>query len=471
MRAFDLVTCRGDAVLRAVEVEDIDGVRWVNISAISDRWPRIAVETNGCRYPPMDVRCERCRAQYVFDDDQVTPQGLTVQCTNCGHVFRVKKKELVVTVPVRPEDLAEAPMLATAAAPRPHPEAPEQRWTVRQAGGGTLTFTELATLQRWIVERKVGRDDVVSQGDEAWVRLGTIGELSSFFEVVEAADRGRRAVPSSATAPYPPPPVPTGAFPFPPPSVPPAPPPGTPFPPPRASAAPAPAQAGELDAAEPEVARAGRRRGPSLAVAAALLVTAGAAAYVLLPTLGGAPPPPQAAPQPPAPAPQAAPEPVAVPLTVELKPAAPPAEPAQPPEPVAEVAPPKAPVPAPAAAAPRGTKAIMAQARALRDKGQVERALELYGRVASDEPENVDALTGRGLCYLDLGQYHVAEASFRAALQAEPGQPDAIMGLAETYRAQGNKAEALKQFQRYLELHPDGEEAVVARNAISQLKE
>jgi Tfp pilus assembly protein PilF len=91
--------------------------------------------------------------------------------------------------------------------------------------------------------------------------------------------------------------------------------------------------------------------------------------------------------------------------------------------------------------------------------------------VASDEPENVDALTGRGLCYLDLGQYHTAEASFRAALQAEPGQPDAIMGLAETYRAQGNKAEALRQFQRYLELHPDGEEAVVARNAISQLKE
>jgi predicted Zn finger-like uncharacterized protein len=38
----------------------------------------------------MDVRCERCRAQYVFDDDQVTAAGLTVQCTNCAHVFRVK---------------------------------------------------------------------------------------------------------------------------------------------------------------------------------------------------------------------------------------------------------------------------------------------------------------------------------------------------------------------------------------------
>ena len=63
----------------------------------------------------MDVRCERCRAQYVFDDEQVTPAGLTVQCTNCGHVFKVKKKELVVTVPVKPDELGVdvAPRLKT----------------------------------------------------------------------------------------------------------------------------------------------------------------------------------------------------------------------------------------------------------------------------------------------------------------------------------------------------------------------
>src|SRR5512147_2432796 len=67
----------------------------------------------------MDVRCERCRAQYVFDDDQVTPAGLTVQCTNCGHLFKVKKKELVVTVPVKPDEVEGTPMPATAAAQKP----------------------------------------------------------------------------------------------------------------------------------------------------------------------------------------------------------------------------------------------------------------------------------------------------------------------------------------------------------------
>src|SRR5512145_2976616 len=67
----------------------------------------------------MDVRCERCRAQYVFDDEQVTPAGLTVQCTNCGHVFKVKVKELVVTVPVKPGEMEGQPIPATAAAPKP----------------------------------------------------------------------------------------------------------------------------------------------------------------------------------------------------------------------------------------------------------------------------------------------------------------------------------------------------------------
>src|SRR5512141_2612281 len=102
----------------------------------------------------MDVRCERCRAQYVFDDDQVTPSGLTVQCTNCGHVFKVKKKELVVTVPVKPDELDAAPIPATAAAPRSgaaapaapvEPREPAREWRVRQASGNIFTFRELTT--------------------------------------------------------------------------------------------------------------------------------------------------------------------------------------------------------------------------------------------------------------------------------------------------------------------------------------
>jgi predicted Zn finger-like uncharacterized protein len=529
----------------------------------------------------MDVRCERCRAQYVFDDDQVTPQGLTVQCTNCGHVFRVKKKELVVTVPVRPEDVTEQPFLARMAAQRPGapaapstprpaapaappaerpaapsappasvaaatappPDAPHQGWTIRQAGGVTLGFTELTTLQKWIVERRVSPDDEVTQGDGAWLRLGAIEELQPFFDVVVAADRGRRAPPPPTTAPkpttrpggtdfYPPPPFPppsfanlqgaapqaSGAGPAGPaepyvqrPAGPAEPsarrPAGLAEPSARRPAAAPASLTTELDPEELAAVRGQRSGRTRLAVGALLLVTAGAVAYVFGPTLVGrdarpppAPPPAEApASSPPsAPAPTA-PEPVsvAVPLTIELK--APPeaGAPVPPPEvkpaiPEPGAAPPKpgegaaaprpagsaepsAPRPAgsaePSAPRPAGPKALMAQARKAREGGEFARAVDLYGKALAAEPDNVDALTGRGLCYFELGQYAPAEASFQRALQLDLEHPDAIMGLAETYRQQGKKAEALKLFERYLAVHPDGEEAAVARYAISQLKE
>jgi predicted Zn finger-like uncharacterized protein len=111
----------------------------------------------------MDVRCERCTAQYVFDGEQVTPSGLTVQCMSRGHVFKVKKKELVVTVPVKPDELDRAP-LPTAAAPRAARSAEPDRareWRVRQASGGVFAFKELTTLQKGIVEQKVSRDEAL----------------------------------------------------------------------------------------------------------------------------------------------------------------------------------------------------------------------------------------------------------------------------------------------------------------------
>ncbi|HUL58329.1 MAG TPA: zinc-ribbon domain-containing protein [Anaeromyxobacteraceae bacterium] len=484
----------------------------------------------------MDVRCERCRAQYVFDDDQVTPAGLTVQCTNCGHVFRVKKKELVVTVPVKPEEMeGKQPLPATAAAPRApgmagDPDrAKEKEWRVRQANGNVFTFKELTTLQKWIVEQKVSRDDEISLSGDQWKRLGNIAELASFFQVVEAAEKGRAQGSPVSMAPVYGVPVQSPLYPAPfsPPAYPPSfgvpapgqpaspfspavpPPPFSPptypqsFSPPTAPQPFSPATApGHLEVTEPvrPVRRAGpsqdvelseddlravgkRRRPGAVAAVLLLLVAAGALAYVLKPEwaewVGLRPKAPPA---------------VAVPITIELKPVDPApaggaapgtpgdqaaAAPVPTPEPVGEAALPKAPEPvakpepkpAPAAARPRGVKQLLAVAAKLREKGDAEHALDLYGRAVDEAPDNAAALAGRGLCYLDLSQYPPAEASFEAALQIDPREPDALLGLAETYRWQGKKAEAITYYERYLAQYPDGEEAAVARNAISQLKE
>jgi hypothetical protein len=167
-----------------------------------------------------------------------------------------------------------------------------------------------------------------------------------------------------------------------------------------------------------------------------------------------------------------APKPIPVPITIQVpEPPPPPAPPVPAPEPVIEPVVQAPPEPMkPAKAVPKGPKALLAQAGKLLENGDAEAALELYGRVASEDPSNSGAQAGRGLCYLDLENYAPAEASFLAALGVDPEHPDALLGLAETYRFQGKKAEAISHYEKYLARHPDGEDAEVAKHALAELR-
>lgn len=138
----------------------------------------------------MDVRCEKCKTEYEFDDARITEAGVTVKCTTCGYVFKVKKKALFVTVPVKPDDVAGAsPLTQSASSPAEGKDKPKE-WKVRQVTGNVFNFKELTTLQKWIVERKVTREDEISLTGETWKKLGQIAELSPFFQVVDAAQKG-----------------------------------------------------------------------------------------------------------------------------------------------------------------------------------------------------------------------------------------------------------------------------------------
>ncbi|NOZ86041.1 MAG: tetratricopeptide repeat protein [Deltaproteobacteria bacterium] len=110
----------------------------------------------------MDVKCPKCGTLYDFDDNRVTATGVVVKCTQCGHEFLVKKQE--------------APLDAAPV---------ENEWHVRTVNGSEFSFRDLTTLQRWIVERKVCRDDQISKTGEVWRRLGDIIELQAFFAAVE----------------------------------------------------------------------------------------------------------------------------------------------------------------------------------------------------------------------------------------------------------------------------------------------
>ncbi|MBI5496744.1 MAG: zinc-ribbon domain-containing protein [Deltaproteobacteria bacterium] len=137
----------------------------------------------------MDVKCDQCGTEYEFDDDRLFKEAVTVKCASCGFIFKVRRDE-------------------PAEASRPSPAAAKKAgaaWMVRQVNGNILTFKELTTLQKWIVERKVSREDEISKSGETWKRLGTIAELASFFQVVDTAAQAHQAPPSSGP-PAPPPP-------------------------------------------------------------------------------------------------------------------------------------------------------------------------------------------------------------------------------------------------------------------------
>lgn len=127
----------------------------------------------------MDVSCERCKTEYEFDDARINEAGVTVKCTTCGHVFKVKK--------AGPSSDGDLPRTEVGI-PAFGGDKPRE-WKVRQATGNVFSFRELTTLQKWIVERKVSRDDEISLTGENWKRLGNIAELASFFMVVDEAQK------------------------------------------------------------------------------------------------------------------------------------------------------------------------------------------------------------------------------------------------------------------------------------------
>lgn len=113
----------------------------------------------------MDVRCDKCGTDYEFDEARIG-SGVTVKCTACGHVFRVKR----------------------ASPSGPAGGAPKAReWLVKKPDSQMIAFRELTTLQKWIVEGRINRDDEISKNGETWKRLGNISELEPFFSVFERA--------------------------------------------------------------------------------------------------------------------------------------------------------------------------------------------------------------------------------------------------------------------------------------------
>jgi predicted Zn finger-like uncharacterized protein len=157
----------------------------------------------------MDVRCEKCQTEYELDESRLKPGGVTVKCTNCGHMFKIRKRTPTnLGVPTVPGDRGRAgskpPPGAQPGAPRADsvlsegsgPTA-ERAWLVRLENGEQKTCRELATLQQWIVAGIVTRESLISRSGKTWKRLGDITELGQYFTIADEARQKRSVKPTN----------------------------------------------------------------------------------------------------------------------------------------------------------------------------------------------------------------------------------------------------------------------------------
>jgi predicted Zn finger-like uncharacterized protein len=119
----------------------------------------------------MDVTCTRCSTVYEIEEGTVSPSGMTVKCTQCGHLFKVRG-------PARPSD---PPAASPSGRPRRSSSEVAAKWRVKRADGSTHALESLAELSRAIVEGRFEDTDEISGTGQAWKKLGDIAELSILF--------------------------------------------------------------------------------------------------------------------------------------------------------------------------------------------------------------------------------------------------------------------------------------------------
>ncbi|HLL23998.1 MAG TPA: zinc-ribbon domain-containing protein [Kofleriaceae bacterium] len=151
----------------------------------------------------MDVRCEKCQTEYELDESRLKPGGVTVKCTNCGHMFKIRRR-----TPTTAQSAARAasPLgLGDDSQPtRAAEEGPttvERQWVLRLENGATKTCRELATLQQWIVSHVVTRETLISRTGRTWKRLGDIAELAQYFDIADEARSARGERPTRPVKP------------------------------------------------------------------------------------------------------------------------------------------------------------------------------------------------------------------------------------------------------------------------------
>lgn len=125
----------------------------------------------------MLIVCKQCQAEYELDPPAVPfarDQDLVFRCSSCG-----------TSIPIRTDTEADDESVSPTDVPV---QAHSGGFVLRQEGQ-TYNVGDTAMLQRWIVERRVGADDEISEDGGPFLRVGDNESFRIFFQLVQDVEQ------------------------------------------------------------------------------------------------------------------------------------------------------------------------------------------------------------------------------------------------------------------------------------------
>lgn len=132
----------------------------------------------------MIIRCTKCSTEFDLDPSQVGPEGVTLRCSVCGHMFHAE--------------------------PEPESDASAAPWRLATVEKHLFELPTLRDIVEHIEDGRLRPDDQLSHTGRHWLKLREIPEFATLFIGHEGLPRVFRAVESQADDLGPPPSFGTG---------------------------------------------------------------------------------------------------------------------------------------------------------------------------------------------------------------------------------------------------------------------
>jgi len=114
-------------------------------------------------------------------------------------------------------------------------------------------------------------------------------------------------------------------------------------------------------------------------------------------------------------------------------------------------------------------KALLAQGKALYDKGQAKKAMVPLEKAVALKADGDEALVILANCHLDRGNMEKALAAAQLAEAANAENADAYLVIGAVQQQKGHNPEARVAYEKYLKLSPKGQFAGEIRSILASL--